>query len=63
MGTEFGNPVGNSMQVDRGPWMSGPSDNSAMTQLQGPPSVVPGQMGPGNQPPRPASVSYLILKI
>ncbi|XP_031259326.1 cleavage stimulating factor 64 [Pistacia vera] len=57
LGTEFGNQVGNSMKVDRGPWMSGPSDNSAMTQLPGPPSVVPGQMGPGNQPPRPASLS------
>ncbi|KAJ0106117.1 hypothetical protein Patl1_19131 [Pistacia atlantica] len=57
LGTEFGNQIGNSMKVDRGPWMSGPSDNSAMTQLPGPPSVVPGQMGPGNQPPRPASLS------
>ncbi|KAJ4713399.1 cleavage stimulating factor 64-like [Melia azedarach] len=57
LGTEFNNQVGNSMQVDRGSWMSGPPDNPLMTQLQGPPPVVPGQMGPGNQPPRPASLS------
>ncbi|KAK0588057.1 hypothetical protein LWI29_033664 [Acer saccharum] len=57
LGTDFGNQVGSSMQVDRGSWMSGPSDNSTITQHPGPLPVAPGQMGPGNQPPRAASSS------
>ncbi|XVF53907.1 hypothetical protein PTKIN_Ptkin05aG0137200 [Pterospermum kingtungense] len=58
MGSEFGNQVGGSMQTDRGPsWMSSQPDNSSLTQLQGPPTLVSSQMGPGNQPPRPASLT------
>ncbi|KAE8124925.1 hypothetical protein FH972_019764 [Carpinus fangiana] len=56
MGTEFSNQGGSSMQVDRGsPWMSGPPENSTVTQhsgIPGPPPIVPSQMGPGNQLPR-----------
>lgn len=52
------------MQVDRGSsWMSGPPDSSTIPKLQGPPPVALGQMGSGNQPPRPASVSYLTCQI
>ncbi|KAL5751332.1 hypothetical protein ACOSP7_025935 [Xanthoceras sorbifolium] len=57
LGTDFGNQVGSSMQVDRGSWMSGPPDNSTITQHPGPSPVVHGQMGPGNQPPRPTALS------
>ncbi|XP_022765956.1 cleavage stimulating factor 64-like [Durio zibethinus] len=58
IGSEFGNQVGGSMQADRGSsWMSSQPDNSTLTQLQGPPALVPSQMGPGNQPPRPASLT------
>jgi hypothetical protein len=53
------------MQVDRGsPCMSGPPENSTVTQhsgLPGPPPIVPSQMGPGNQLPRPQSVISLQL--
>ena len=57
IGSEFGNQVGGSMQADRGSsWMSSQPDNSTLTQLQGPSPLVPSQMGPGNQLPRPASV-------
>ena len=53
------------MQVDRGSsWMSGPPENSTVTQhsgLPGPPPLVPGQMGPGSQPPRSQSVLSLQL--
>ncbi|KAL3824354.1 hypothetical protein ACJIZ3_020383 [Penstemon smallii] len=52
MGMEF-NQVGSSNQTDRGSnWMPGPPENTIGTQLPGPPSFA-GQMGPGNQPPRP----------
>lgn len=65
MGTEFSNQGGSSMQVDRGsPWMSGPPENSTVTQhsgLPGPPPIVPSQMGPGNQLPRSQPVIYLQL--
>lgn len=57
MGSDFNNQIGNSMQIDRGSWMSGPPENPAFTQLSGPPPAVSGQMGPGNQPPRPSSLS------
>ncbi|PON71695.1 Transcription termination and cleavage factor [Parasponia andersonii] len=58
LGTEFNNQVTSSMQVDRGSaWMSAPPENSSLTQLSAPPSLVPGQMGPGNQPPRAQSLS------
>ncbi|XVE64051.1 hypothetical protein DITRI_Ditri07aG0070200 [Diplodiscus trichospermus] len=58
IGSEFGNQVGGSMQADRGSsWMSNQPDNSTLTQLQGPPTLVPIQIGPGNQPPRPASLT------
>ncbi|KAI3407876.1 uncharacterized protein J3R85_020674 [Psidium guajava] len=56
-GIEFSHQGGGPMQVDRGSsWMTGPSDNHP-SQLPGPPPVVPGQMGPGSQPPRPAAIS------
>ncbi|MBA0610711.1 hypothetical protein Godav_011518 [Gossypium davidsonii] len=46
------------MQADRGSsWMSSQPDNSTLTQLQGPSALVPSQMGSGNQPPRPASLT------
>lgn len=65
IGTEFSNQGGSSMQVDRGSsWMSGPPENSAVTQhsgLPGPPPIVPSQMGPGNQLARPQSVIFLQL--
>lgn len=65
LGTEFSSQGGSSMQVDRGsPWISGPPENSSVTQhsgLAGPPPLIPGQMGPGNQPPRPQSVQSLQL--
>lgn len=61
LGSDFNNQIGNSMQIDRGSWMSGPPENPAFTQLSGPPPAVSGQMGPGNQPPRPSSVFYLTL--
>ncbi|XP_050257167.1 uncharacterized protein LOC126702508 [Quercus robur] len=61
LGTEFSNQGGSSMQVDRGSsWMSGPPENLSVTQhsgLPGPPPLVPGQMGPGNQPPRSQSLT------
>ncbi|XVF50583.1 hypothetical protein PTKIN_Ptkin04bG0113200 [Pterospermum kingtungense] len=37
--------------------MSSQPDNSSSAQLQGPSLLVPSQMGPGNQPPRPASLA------
>lgn len=37
--------------------MSGPLENPALTQLPGPPAAVSSQMGPGNQPLRPSSLS------
>ncbi|XP_022881161.1 leucine-rich repeat extensin-like protein 5 [Olea europaea var. sylvestris] len=56
LGTEF-SQVGSSKQTDRGsPWMPGLPDNTSGTHLSGP-SLFPGQMGPGNQPPRPPSLS------
>ncbi|KAG2664542.1 hypothetical protein I3843_16G082800 [Carya illinoinensis] len=61
VGTEFSNQGGNSMQVDRGSsWMSGPPENSTVTQhpgLPGPPPVVPAQMGVGNQSGRNQSLT------
>ncbi|WCJ21954.1 hydroxyproline-rich glycoprotein family protein [Euphorbia peplus] len=58
MGQDFNNQGGSSMQVDRGSWMSGgPQENSPMAQLLAPPQMVPGQMGPGNQSARPASLT------
>ncbi|XVE58780.1 hypothetical protein DITRI_Ditri04bG0196700 [Diplodiscus trichospermus] len=47
LGSEVGNQVGGPAQAD----------NSTLTQLQGPSLLVPGQMGPGNQPPHPASLT------
>ncbi|CAK9167840.1 unnamed protein product [Ilex paraguariensis] len=56
LGTEF-NQGGSSMQPDRGSsWMPGLPENMAGTQLPGAP-LVPSQMGPGNQPPRPPSLT------
>ncbi|CAA3005646.1 cleavage stimulating factor 64 [Olea europaea subsp. europaea] len=56
LGTEF-SQVGSSKQTDRGsPWMPGLPDNTSGTHLSGP-SLFSGQMGPGNQPPRPPSLS------
>ncbi|KAK9278324.1 hypothetical protein L1049_027889 [Liquidambar formosana] len=58
LGSEFGNPVGSSMQVERGSsWMPGPPENTTGAQLPAPPPFVPGQMGPGNQPARPQPLS------
>ncbi|KAK8329417.1 hypothetical protein V6Z12_A11G318100, partial [Gossypium hirsutum] len=58
LGSEFGNQVGGSMQADRGSsWTHSQPDNSALTQLQGPSPLVSSQMVPGNQPPRPASLT------
>ncbi|MBA0852373.1 hypothetical protein Goshw_004496 [Gossypium schwendimanii] len=46
------------MQADRGSsWMSSQPDNSTLTQLQGSSALVPSQMGSGNQPSRPASLT------
>lgn len=53
LGSEFNNQAGSSMQVDRGSWMSGPSESSS----SGPPQLVPGQMGPGSQSTRPPPVT------
>lgn len=59
MGAEFNNQIGNTMQVDRGPsWMAGPPESSTMTLLPGPQPMVPGQMGPGNQPIRAPPVIF-----
>ncbi|GLU18221.1 hypothetical protein SLE2022_345330 [Rubroshorea leprosula] len=56
--TEFGNQFGGFMQVDKGsPWISGKSDTPAIAQLPGSYPLVPGQVGLGNQPPRPASLT------
>ncbi|KAI4350903.1 hypothetical protein L6164_005307 [Bauhinia variegata] len=57
LGPDFGNQAGNaSIQVERGSsWMTGPPEN--VTQLSGPPLLVPDPMGTGNQPPRAAAVS------
>lgn len=64
LGPDIGNQAGNPMQIDRGPSrIPGLSEN--MTQISGPsgpPSLVPGQMGGGNQPLRPASVSAASTK-
>ncbi|KAB2011957.1 hypothetical protein ES319_D09G055600v1 [Gossypium barbadense] len=58
LGSEFGNQVGGSMQADRGSsWTPSQPDNSTLTQLQGPSPLVSSQMVPGNQPPRPASLT------
>ncbi|XP_052490059.1 uncharacterized protein LOC105791101 isoform X2 [Gossypium raimondii] len=58
LGSDFSNQVRGSMQADRGSsWMSSQPDNSTLTQLQGPSALVPSQMGSGNQPPRPASLT------
>ncbi|TYJ22191.1 hypothetical protein E1A91_A08G109700v1 [Gossypium mustelinum] len=58
LGSDFSNQVRGSMQADRGSsWMSSQPDNSTLTQLQGPSVLVPSQMGSGNQPPRPASLT------
>ncbi|XP_007036531.2 PREDICTED: cleavage stimulating factor 64 [Theobroma cacao] len=58
LGSEFGNQVGGSMQADRGSsWMSSQPDNLTLAQLQGQSPLVPSQMGQGNQPPRPASLT------
>ncbi|KAJ7975129.1 Cleavage stimulating factor 64 [Quillaja saponaria] len=60
LGTEFSNQVGNSMQTDRGSsWMTGHPEIPSITHLPGfpdPPSVVPGQIGTGNQPRRPPAL-------
>ncbi|OMP02153.1 hypothetical protein COLO4_11303 [Corchorus olitorius] len=58
LGSEFGNQVGGPMQSDRGSsWMSNQQDNSTLPQLQGPSPPVSSQMGPGNQPVRPGSLT------
>ncbi|XP_038993518.1 cleavage stimulating factor 64-like isoform X1 [Hibiscus syriacus] len=58
LGSDFGNQVRGSMQANRGSsWMSSQPDNSTLPQLQGPSSLVPNQMGPGNQAPRTASLT------
>ncbi|MBA0553883.1 hypothetical protein Golob_013022 [Gossypium lobatum] len=58
LGSDFSNQVRGSMQADRGSsWMSSQPDNSTLTQLQGPSALVPSQMGSGNQPSRPASLT------
>ncbi|KAL2543835.1 hydroxyproline-rich glycoprotein family protein [Forsythia ovata] len=55
LGMEF-SQIGSSKQTDRGsPWMPGLTENTT-GQLPGPP-MFPGQMGPGNQPPRPPSLT------
>ncbi|KAG5522600.1 hypothetical protein RHGRI_034676 [Rhododendron griersonianum] len=57
LGRDFNSQVGSSMQPERGPvWLPGLSDNMG-TQLPGPPPSVPGQMGQGSQPPRPAPLT------
>ncbi|KAJ8553436.1 hypothetical protein K7X08_024114 [Anisodus acutangulus] len=51
------NQVGSSMQADRvSPWIPSVPENTSGTQLPGPPSF-PAQMGPNNQPSRPAALS------
>ncbi|KAJ9677017.1 hypothetical protein PVL29_022151 [Vitis rotundifolia] len=52
--TEFSNPAGSSMQVDRGSsaWMPPRHESTMGTQIPGPPPLVPG-FGPSNPPPRP----------
>ncbi|CAN4086709.1 unnamed protein product [Withania somnifera] len=56
MRPEF-NQVGSSMQADRvSPWIPSLPENTSGTQLPGPPSF-PAQMGPSNQPSRPAALS------
>uniref|UniRef100_A0A5B6YGA1 Putative cleavage stimulating factor 64 n=1 Tax=Davidia involucrata TaxID=16924 RepID=A0A5B6YGA1_DAVIN len=53
LGMGFNSQIGSSMQADTGSaWMPGLPESTAGTQLPGPPPLVPGQMGPGNQPPR-----------
>ncbi|XP_027126917.2 uncharacterized protein [Coffea arabica] len=57
LGTDF-NQIASSNQADRGsPWIPGMKQESASAaQLSGPPQF-PGQMGPGNQQPRPPSLT------
>ncbi|XP_059661652.1 cleavage stimulating factor 64 [Cornus florida] len=58
LGTEFNSQVGNSMQADRGSaWMPGLPENTAETHLPGPPPLVPGLMGAGNQQSRAPPLS------
>ncbi|WKA06617.1 hypothetical protein VitviT2T_024510 [Vitis vinifera] len=52
--TEFNNPAGSSMQVDRGffAWMPPRHESTMGTQIPGPPPLVPG-FGSSNPPPYP----------
>ncbi|KAK8686682.1 hypothetical protein V6N13_125705 [Hibiscus sabdariffa] len=55
LGSKFHNQVGGRIQTDEGSSrMFSQQDNTTPTQLQGPSLLVPGQIGLGNQPPRPA---------
>ncbi|KAF9588585.1 hypothetical protein IFM89_013437 [Coptis chinensis] len=57
VGMDINNQAGSSMHVDRASWMPGPPENATGgTQLPGP-SPLPGQMGPGSQPPRPPQMT------
>ncbi|XP_075096978.1 uncharacterized protein LOC107830391 isoform X2 [Nicotiana tabacum] len=54
--TDF-NQVGSFTQADRGSaWIPGRPENTPGIQFPGPP-LIPGQMGAGNQPPRPPALS------
>jgi len=57
-GSDFSSQAGSAMQIDRGSsWMPGPSENLAQhSGPQGPSSMVSGQIGSANQPPRPPAV-------
>lgn len=57
-GSDFSSQAGNAMQIERGSsWMPGPSENLAQhSGPQGPSSMVSGQIGAANQPPRPPAV-------
>lgn len=60
--TEFSNPSGSSMQVDRGSsaWMPPRHESTVATQIPGPPQLVPG-FGPSNPPPRPVVIHLFIF--
>lgn len=62
MGMDF-NQVGSSKQTDRGShWTPGLPENTIGqlpgVQIPGPPPSFGSQVGPSNQPPRPAPVIY-----
>lgn len=66
LGPDYGNQIGNPMQIDRGtPWAPGPSELSKMgAQVPGlAPIMASGHMavGTSGQPPRPPPVIVFMI--